>query len=153
VHGLARWLFPLIVLTSACRDAATLPEPLAAAGLPGPRRGGTLRFALTDDVRTLDPAVGFDEFSMGAEHLLFDGLLTYRPASSGHARELGPGLPESWTESKDGRAYTFTLRPDIVYENGRRIVAADFANSIERTCSSPSPPGRWITPIPRISWR
>ncbi len=129
---MARWSLPLIMITMACGEAPTLPEPLAAAGLPGPRRGGTLRFAIADDVRTLDAAIAYDEFSLYAEHLIFDGLLSYRPTSSGHPLELGPGLAESWTISEDRRVYTFTLRPGIVYEDGSPIVAADFANSIER---------------------
>jgi oligopeptide transport system substrate-binding protein len=120
-----------VLVGAACGEAPTLPAPLAAAGLPGPRRGGTLRFSITDDVRTLDPAIAYDEFSLYPEMLLFEGLLRYLPSSSGHPLDIGPGIAESWTISKDRLVYTFTLR-DAEYENGTPIVAADFANSFER---------------------
>jgi ABC-type transport system substrate-binding protein len=139
---MARWLHPLALVACAASatsvagpgcggEPPTLPSPLAASGLPGPRRGGTLRFSINDDVRTLDPAIAYDEFSLYPEHLIFDGLLSYQPTSSGHPLEVGPGLAESWTISKDRRVYTFTLRA-ATYEDGRPIVAADFANSFER---------------------
>jgi oligopeptide transport system substrate-binding protein len=132
VHRLACWLLPLLLLGLACGEAADLPDPIPAAGLPGPHRGGTLRFGISDDVRTLDPAIAYDEFSLYAERLVFDGLLAYAPATSEHPLELGPGLAESWTISQDRLTYTFTLRAGATYEDGTPIVAADFANAIER---------------------
>ena len=115
----------------ACGEPPTLPSPRAAAGKPGPRRGGTLRISLADDVRTLDPAIAFDEFSLLAECLVFEGLIAYKPTSSGKPLELQPALAESWTVSEDRRVYTFTLRP-AVYEDGTPIVADDFVTTFER---------------------
>ncbi len=138
----ASWLCALVTL-AACGDAPELPAPLAAAGLEGPRRGGTLRFAVADDIRTLDPAIAFDEFSLYAQRLLFDGLIGYKPSSSGTPLELVGALAESWTISADRLVYTFNLRAGIVYADGSPIVAEDFVDQIERILDPATPsPGK-----------
>jgi peptide/nickel transport system substrate-binding protein len=38
---------------------------------------------------------------------------------------LVPGLAKSWTVSADGRAFTFEIRPEAVWEDGSPVTAAD----------------------------
>jgi ABC-type transport system substrate-binding protein len=109
-----------------------LPDPLAAAGSATPRRGGTLHLGITDDMRTLDPAIAYDEFSSMAEHLVFDQLVGYARGTAEKPLEIVPMLAESWTISPDGTVYTFTLRPGLVYHDGSRIEPDDFVFAIER---------------------
>ena len=134
-------LLVAIALLTGCSDAPDLPTPLAAAGLAGPRKGGTLRFSIVDDVRTLDPAIAYDEYSLYAEHLVYDQLVGYDTVASGHPLELRPMLAESWTISEDRLTYTFTLRANAAYEDGSPIVADDFISAFERVLDPkiPSP--------------
>jgi ABC-type transport system substrate-binding protein len=123
----------LLVVAAACGGDRAAPEPrFAGAGAPGPRRGGTLRLAFVDDVRGLDPARSFDEFSFTAERLLYDTLVDYAPASAPDPLAIVPSLAESFTRSPDGRVYRFTLRPGVTYSNGEPLVAADFVHALER---------------------
>ena len=108
------------------------PPRIFGAGATTPHRGGRVAITLTDDVRTLDPAIAYDEFSLLAEHLLFDTLLDYAPAGSARPLELVPELAESYQLSADGRIYSFILRPGIQYSDGSPVVAADFAYAIDR---------------------
>lgn len=60
---------------------------------------------------------------------LFEGLIN--PARrSGGPYEMG--VAERWTVSADGRVYTFTLRPDARWSNGRPVTADDFVYAWRR---------------------
>ena len=58
---------------------------------------------------------------------LFAPLLRFAPDFT-----LQPHLLAAWALADDGRAATFRLRPDLVFHNGRQVVAADLAFSLER---------------------
>lgn len=107
------------VLVCACLvSCGTTTEP------PPP---GVLRTASTDDVPTLDPAIGYDTASWFFEQMLFNTLLDYDDAGA-----LVPELAERWTRAADGRTVVFHLRPDVRFSNGRRLIAADVKYSLER---------------------
>ncbi|QCK86189.1 ABC transporter substrate-binding protein [Phreatobacter aquaticus] len=58
---------------------------------------------------------------------------------------IKPGLAESWTVSPDGKTYTFKLRQDVQFCDGKKMTADDVVYSIKR----------WIDPATRspVSWR
>ncbi len=58
---------------------------------------------------------------------------------------IKPGLAESWTVSPDGKVYTFKLRQDVKFCDGKAMTAEDVVYSIKR----------WIDPATRspVSWR
>jgi peptide/nickel transport system substrate-binding protein len=43
-----------------------------------------------------------------------------------------PGLAESWEESADGKTWTYTLRPDLVWSDGTPLTANDVAYTFNR---------------------
>src|SRR5919204_2819126 len=45
---------------------------------------------------------------------------------------MGPALAESWSESPDGKAYEFTLRPGLKFHNGDPCTAEDVVFSFTR---------------------
>lgn len=112
-------LLPLS-LAAACRSS------VGADGAAGPY----LRLADQDDVPTLDPARGYDTSSWQFEEMLFNTLVSYDAQS-----HLVPELATGWEVSPDRRTYTFHLRRDVRFTNGRPLVAADLRYSIERVLS------------------
>jgi ABC-type transport system substrate-binding protein len=124
-----RWLL-LVLLACSHADA---PRWKAAGGPP--RAGGTLTIASQFGITTLDPAIAYDETSLGVIHAMVDGLVGYAADST----ELVPRLAERWTISPDGRVYTFALR-DATYADGTPIVAADFKRSLERVLAKADSP-------------
>jgi len=58
---------------------------------------------------------------------------------------IKPGLATSWTVSPDGKTYTFKLRSDVTFCDGKKMTAADVVYSIKR----------WIDPATRspVVWR
>ncbi|HUI27158.1 MAG TPA: ABC transporter substrate-binding protein [Candidatus Kryptonia bacterium] len=85
------------------------------------------RLAGVDDVPTLDPAVGYDTTSWFFEQMLFNTLLDYDDDG-----QLVPELARTWDASADGRTFTFELRDDVRFSNGRPLIAADVKFSLER---------------------
>jgi len=87
-----------------------------------------LRLASNDDVPSLDPAAGYDTASWTFEQAIFDTLVRYGDADV----ELHPEVATSWESSADGSVFTFHLRNDVRFSNGRPVTAADFKFGIER---------------------
>lgn len=90
--------------------------------------GGGIVVTYKDDVATLDPAIGYDWQNWSMIKSLFDGLMDYAPGTT----DLRPGLAESYVMSEDGLTYTFTLRPGVLFHNGREMVAEDVKYSLDR---------------------
>lgn len=103
---------------------------VAPQGAPGAISGeGALRLYGAPPP-TLDPAMVQD--STSAEYVvhLFSGLV-----SLNHALDIVPDLAEGWEVSADGLTYTFTLRPEATFADGRALTAEDVIYSFERACS------------------
>lgn len=96
----------------------------AVGGICG---GDTLITFGADPASVLDPIQVRDEGT--AEYMveIFGGLVTLDLDL-----KVQPDLAEKWDISSDGKTYTFTLRNNIVFHNGKRVTAEDFKYSIER---------------------
>ncbi|MYE31684.1 MAG: peptide ABC transporter substrate-binding protein [Chloroflexi bacterium] len=90
---------------------------------------GRLRLAGSDPV-TMDPHVAGDSGSAEFIVEIFSGLLTITPELN-----IELDLAESFEVSDDGLVYTFTLRDDIFFHQGRRVTAEDVQWSLERAAS------------------
>jgi YVTN family beta-propeller protein len=106
------------------------PQPTGTA-----HRGGTLTAALAsfEPLKTVDPAVGSLSSLWRFASLTNNGLLTYRHLGGQAGNQLVPDLARSMPNvSDDGKTYTFQLRRNIHYSNGRLVRASDFRYAIER---------------------
>jgi ABC-type transport system substrate-binding protein len=92
-----------------------------------PRRGGTYRAALPWQPRSLDPAFSTDIYSVTIIQQIFDGLVQFDQNLN-----VVPALASTWRVSADGRVYTFTLRKDARFHNGRSVTGHDFVYSFTR---------------------
>jgi ABC-type transport system substrate-binding protein len=101
------------------------PDPAEATATAG----GTLRLVGGKPV-TLDPALIEDATSAEYMDKLFVGLV-----SLDDALLVRPELAERWTVSADGRIYTFTLRDNARFADGRLVTADDVKYSLERACA------------------
>jgi oligopeptide transport system substrate-binding protein len=81
----------------------------------------------TGEPTTLDP----QKFGLSLENTImsemFEGLVTTNDRD-----QLIPGLAESWTLSPDGKVYTFKLRPNLKWSDGKPITAEDAAFGLRR---------------------
>jgi oligopeptide transport system substrate-binding protein len=79
---------------------------------------------------TLDPALAADSASDMYIVQLFSGLVRL-----GQNLQVAPDIASSWDISGDGKTYTFHLRQDVKFDDGKPVTAADFKYSWERALS------------------
>lgn len=98
------------------------------------------RYNESAGIATLDPAFAKDQSIIWACRQLYNGLIELDTAL-----QVQPSIAKHWTISRDGLHYTFTLRDDVHFHNGRRVVADDFVYSFRRiTDPDVISPGAWI---------
>lgn len=86
-------------------------------------------YRLATDPPTLDPALSTDTTSGAVVLKIHDGLVQFDPMTL----EAIPAVAESWEVSEDGLTYTFHLRKDVKFHNGRPLTAEDVLQSYQRT--------------------
>jgi oligopeptide transport system substrate-binding protein len=114
------------------RGSAAPAAPAAAATssaqgnvlrLPG-GQGGSM------DPPTLDPALAGDAASSVYVVEIFSGLVTLDPNL-----KVIPDIASSWDVSSDRTTYTFHLRKEAKFQDGRAVTAQDFKYSFERAAN------------------
>ena len=85
---------------------------------------------LYSDPPTLDPHIAQDSTSASIILELYSGLVTL-----GTDLQIAPDLAKSWTISDDGMKYTFTLRDNAKFHDGKKITASDFLWSFNRAAN------------------
>ncbi len=104
------------------------------------RPARTLHLRLNTNPTTLDPALITDVLSGNIAAKIFNGLLRFN-----ENLELIPDIAESWIISPDGRTYTFRLRRDVQFSNGRTVTSRDFRFSFERVLApATKAPLTWV---------
>lgn len=83
---------------------------------------------MLSDVDSLNPFTGVLAESYEIFQLQYSTLLSTSSADFTPA----PGLAESWEESADGKTWTYTLRPDLVWSDGTPLTANDVAYTFNR---------------------
>ncbi|MBL8643155.1 MAG: peptide ABC transporter substrate-binding protein [Rhodospirillaceae bacterium] len=87
----------------------------------------TLLRGTNTEPRSLDPHLGLGNSASIILNDLFEGLTTVGPDG-----KIVPGAAESWKVSADGLKYTFTLRADLKWSDGKALNADDFVYSFRR---------------------
>ncbi|HAI08067.1 MAG TPA: peptide ABC transporter substrate-binding protein [Dehalococcoidia bacterium] len=102
------------------------PDSVSPPGRVERPAGGRL-VRLFSDPPTLDPHITTDSTSAVIVNEVFGGLVTITPDIV-----IAPDLAEDWDISPDGKVFTFRLRQDAKFHDGRPVVAEDFRWSLER---------------------
>ena len=123
----------LLVGLSGCgkkSETAVLAKPAASYPLPDPPLvadcqpgipGGRLVMSTFGDPKTFNPITSDAETSREIYRLLFAPLLGDDP----NTEEVTPGLAVWWTNSPDGKTWTFKLRKNLHWSDGAPLTADD----------------------------
>ncbi|HEY5743352.1 MAG TPA: ABC transporter substrate-binding protein, partial [Terrimicrobiaceae bacterium] len=103
---------------------------LAVVGCGPSEKRADLIFINGAEPETLDPSILVGQPEGRIAQALFEGLTTFDAKGN-----PGPGMAESWTISEDKRMYTFKIRPDAKWSDGKPLTARDFVESWKRTLS------------------
>ena len=119
------------ILVGACSASTTGPSSSGGAGTastaPKANYGGSVTFALENDVSNLDPMLSGLFVDRNIHYAMYDSLVRVSPKG-----EILPWLAESWKPSADGKQVTFTLRQGVKYHDGTVFDAASVKWNIER---------------------
>lgn len=124
---------------------------LAAAGMPAvglPKKGGLLRAALSDGRQTDTwDSRGFSGLFMiaAAQGAVFDTLTEVGPDG-----DLRAELATSWSADESGQFWTFDLRRDAVFHNGKPFEADDVIASLQLHLDRKSPAWPIVRQIAKI---
>jgi len=118
-------------------SAAALAAAGTAVGLAGtspdktraskPQRGGSITIARIEDSQSFDKTNVFQNESIWIAEQINEPL--YLAANDG--KTLRPWLATSYKMSKNGKTYTFKLRPGVKFSNGQTMTSADVKFSID----------------------
>lgn len=89
--------------------------------------GAVFRMSLTSEPPTLDWSLATDNVSIRVIENLMEGLTIYDAALRPQ-----PAVAARWEVSPDGRVYTFYLRPDVHWSDGKSLTAHDFEYAWKR---------------------
>lgn len=111
-----------------------LASAAAVAALPLAGHAATPKDTLVlamafDDVISLDPAEAFEISAGEVIGNSYQRLLRLDPAQPS---KLLPDVAAQWAVSADGRSFTFTLKPGLVFASGNPLTADDVAWSLQR---------------------
>lgn len=127
-------LAALAVIVGACGQPSTGPSTATTSGAPATASaaakanyGGTITFALENDVSNLDPMLSGLFVDRNIHYAMYDSLVRVDPKGN-----IIPWLAEKWTTSADGKTVTFNLRQGVKYHDGTAFDAASVKWNIER---------------------
>ena len=98
-----------------------LPDPPVVVDCHAGIRGGKLIISELGDPKTFNYITQNEESSQDIVRFLFWGLLNMDEPT----QEVKPGLAEFWTNSPDGKTWTFRLRKNLRWSDGAPLTADD----------------------------
>jgi oligopeptide transport system substrate-binding protein len=113
-----------MLLISGCEEAPS-SSPKSSKLLPDDE----LRIPFNGVVRNIDPGLTMHEANqIELVEQLFLGLTTLKRGTY----EAVPRLAKKWEKNQEGTVYTFWLRQDAKWSNGKPVTAHDVVWTIER---------------------
>jgi len=117
------------------------------ASPPAPAQTKTLRMVAHADVKILDPTFTTAYITRNFGYMVYD-----MPFGLDAKNVPRPQMVEKYTTSKDGKLWTFTLRPGLKFSDGSPVTAADAVASMQRWTARDSI-GRAMTAVASAEWK
>lgn len=108
------------------------PQPEAFISKTKPPLKQEVRWSNGDLPKSFDPAKASAPPETDVVRAVFEGLTALDPKTL----DVRPAVAESWS-SEDSRVWTFRLRDDANWTNGKPVTAQDFVDSWKRIAASP----------------
>lgn len=93
-----------------------------------PTQGGQYTEGLVGQPKYVNPILAqTNDIDMDLAYLIFSGLMIYN-----NEQELAPDLARDYEISEDKKTYTFTLKPNLIWQDGESLTADDIIFTIHR---------------------
>jgi oligopeptide transport system substrate-binding protein len=129
-------VFALVLFSSCSELEKPKPEPFYAQTAPPAKQ--EFRWSNGKMPKTLDPALVSAPPETDVVRAIFDGLTEM----DARTLEAVPAVAEKWTASEDSKTWTFYLRKDTKWSNGKSVTAHDFVSSWKRVVEMEKTPPR-----------
>ncbi|MFF6999264.1 ABC transporter substrate-binding protein [Streptomyces sp. NPDC008313] len=97
------------------------------------KKGGELKFAGTQDADSWDTTRGYYGFAWNFMRYYSRTLVTGKAEAGPAGAEITPDLATGLAKvTDDGKTYTYTLRDDVTWEDGKPVTSKDIKYGIER---------------------
>ncbi|HYJ67055.1 MAG TPA: ABC transporter substrate-binding protein [Nocardioidaceae bacterium] len=118
VAGVAAGVVGLAIsaVGTAAPHAASAAEPV------------TFTVGIQNEVDSFNPFLGIEAESYEMWALMYDPLIKYSPEDMSPQ----PGLASDWKTSSDGLTWTFTIRDDVKWSDGKPLTSEDVAYTLNR---------------------
>ncbi|MGQ0772892.1 MAG: ABC transporter substrate-binding protein [Pseudonocardiales bacterium] len=121
-------LTALAVAGAVALSLAACAQSQRDDGAGADQTGGTLTFGAAGAPDLFDPFYASDGETFRVSRQIFEGLVGFAPGSS----DVEPELATDWSTSPDGRAWTFTLRTGVKFQDGTDFNAEAVCANFER---------------------
>ena len=134
MRGQNRWRSTLVAAVAAVAlcSLALPTAPGVAQARAHPATGGTIIVDYVNDFSTLDTGKCYDSQCYPFMRAMYDRLVDYDTAHAPGTTIIPDAAAAMPTISNGGLTYTFTLRHDVHFWNGRLVTSADWVYSFER---------------------
>jgi len=121
------------VVLTACGGANNSSPRSSSAGAAAPAKaGGTLRVAVQTPASAVNPMTLSSDGDLEMLFQVGDFLVNDNTGRPGP--HLQPMLATSWKPNHDGTVWTFKLRPDVKFHDGRAMTADDVVYTMQQQC-------------------
>lgn len=124
--GVAVFATALCILTACSNLDKPKTEPFFAQTAPPPKQ--EFRWSNGKLPKSLDPAKAAAPPETDVVRAVYEGLTE----TDARTLDAVPGVAEKWSASDDFKTWTFTLRADAKWSNGKAVTAYDFVRSWQR---------------------
>jgi len=125
IAAAAGTLAAAIAMTGCSSSGQTASSSSGSAGTA--TFGGTLTMDIPADEGCVDPQQNLGRTQLVIGRALADSLVWEDPSTG----KFVPWLASSWTESPDGKAYTFTLRKNVTFSDGSALNAQTVKDNLD----------------------
>ncbi len=122
-----RLLLYILTLALAVSALALLAGANATVSTNVPARGGHIVEGLVGPARFINPVLATSAADNDLTALTYSGLIRALPDEGSV-----PDIAEKFEISEDGTKYTFTIRADATFHDGRRITSADVLYTVKQ---------------------
>jgi peptide/nickel transport system substrate-binding protein len=115
----------------------------AVNNAPGRTVGDTYVEAMVGAPRFVNPLLATSDTDTDLTHLIFSGLTRVDPTGN-----IVPDLASTYSVSPDSKVYTFTLKPNLRWQDGEPLSASDVYFTLSTLLQSPDFPGDLALAMP-----
>lgn len=122
-----RLVLYILSSTLALTTLVLLSSVNALVSVTVPVAGGVLTEGEIGPARFINPLITLSQPDQDLSALVYSGLMRAMPDGS-----FVPDLAQNYTVSNDGRTYTFTIRPNALFQDGAPVTSDDVAFTIQK---------------------